>query len=239
MTDFFTLILVSSPLVLLLLQKPFGLVSRFTRWLDSLYVFVEGFSLYKLASYFILVGTWAFFLMYSPQVFSEYKNPLLADYLNGHWVSWLILVGVVTYFGHFDIIRGVYIGAFIYSIHELSWIVTDAFYFQYFAPKSIITLTVNPSGFIFENVLMHYWPLMIVMAGLLVGYFVAWRGLSRRKEVLIITIVVVWDILWLMAGFHTSVNNFLVLPKTSFYTNPNVNVVEILGWVLPSLAAMV
>jgi len=115
-----------APLIFLLLERPLGLVSKVTGYLDSLWVFRKGFSLYNLISYFILIGMWAFMLMYIPQVLSEYSNPILANYLNGHWLSWLGLLCVVTVFGHFDIIKGVYAGAFVYCIHELTWVVFDA-----------------------------------------------------------------------------------------------------------------
>ena len=226
MVDLFTIAFVGTPLILFLLKKPLGLVSRITSYFDGFYVLQRGkfsLSLYKIFSYFALVGLWAFMLEYLPQVFSENNNPAIANYLNGHWLSWIAMVIVITRYGYFDIIKGAYAAAFIYSIHESMWVISDAIAYSQYA----------------EGIFLHYIPLLLVMGFLLIGYFFAWRGLPRGKEALIIAIVITWDVLWLLAGFHTSVNNYFPNPKTPFYTDPLVNIIEILGWVIPTVVAVI
>lgn len=212
---------IGAPIVFLFLEKPLGLVTKVRDKFDRLYVLRAGFSLYNLFSFFGITGVWAYMLMYAPQVFAQYSNPVTAFYLNGHWLSWLAVLGVVTVVGHFDIIKGAYAGAFVYSVHELTWITFAGVYNN-----------------LLIAVYAHYAVALIVMVTLLVSYFAAFRGLPRHKEVLVFSVMLIFDVMWVLAGFHAAVNNWLPNPVTPYFNDQFVGVIEVLGWVLPSLVVI-
>jgi hypothetical protein len=208
------------PAVLFFAERPFRLITKIVNRLDSMWVLKEGFSLYNLASFWLIVGLWAFMLMYAPQVFAGNTNPIIAFYINGHWASWLALLAVVTRFGYFDAVTGMYAGAFVYSVHEIAWITFAGVY----------------NG-IMETLYIHYAPALFVMVFLLLGCL-SYNALPTHKMILVLSIVIVWDILWALAGFHTAVANWLPMPKTIYFTDPIVNIIEVLGWVIPSLVTL-
>jgi len=76
------------------------------------------------------------------------------------------------------------------------------------------------------------------MTFILVGYFAAFRSLTRRKEIIVIAIVIICDIMWFSAGFHSSVNNYFMNPKTIYYSDPVVNIIEITNWLVVCLGAI-
>jgi hypothetical protein len=221
MTSLGLIAFIAAPIALLLLEKPFGLVTKAVDRLDRIWILRKGLSVYNFASFWVMVGLWAFMLMYAPQVFAENKNPVVAFYLDGHWLSWLALLAVVTRFGYFNIVRGAYAGAFVYCAHELTWITFAGIY------NGAMVM-----------IYLHFAPALVVMVSLVLGYFLAYRGLPLRKEVLVVLIIMVWDVLWMFAGFHAAVNNWLPNPKTAYFYDPIVNLVEVLGWVIPSLVAL-
>lgn len=218
--DWFLIAYIGAPLSFLILEKPFGLVSLVRDYLNRLWLIREGFSVYNLMSFFVLLGVWLYFLAPIPQLLSQ-GNIFIELYTNGHWMSWIGLIAVMTVFGYFDIIKGVYIAGFIYSIHELAWITGAGIY----------------NGMLW-SIYVHYAPIMVVMTLLILGYFLAYRGLPKYKEVLIVVVIIVFDILWMMAGFHSTVENWMTPPATMYYANPIVNVIEVLSWFLPAMVAL-
>jgi len=216
----FLLVYIGVPFLFLILEKPFKLVSSTRDYMNRLWVFREGFSIYNLMSFFILLGAWIYFLAPLPQLLSK-GNIFIETYTDGHWLSWVGLIAVMTVFGYFDIIKGVYVAAFVYSVHELSWITAAGIFYN-----------------MVWSIYVHYWPIMIVMVLLLLGYFLAYRGLPTYKEALVITVILIFDALWMAAGFHVTVENWMTPPATIYFSNSIVNVVEVLSWVLPAVVCL-
>lgn len=220
MVSLFDVVYIGAPTLLFITEWRWKLVSKVTDRLDAMWIIRPGFSIYNLFSFFFLIGTWIFFLIGLPQLLAQ-GNPLIEYYWNGHWLSWVALAVVISRHGYFNIIKGLYAGAFVYAVHELSWIgLAGVFY--------------NAEAVVYA----HYWVAIAVMSIMLIGYMLAFRALPLRTEILIVAVILTWDALWVAAGFHSSVANWFPDPKTIFFTDPNVNVLETLSWLIPSLIAL-
>lgn len=205
------------PVAFLILEKPFGYISRLTGYLDSMYVFREGFSLYNLFSFFFIVGLWAYLLAPAPQ-FLTTQNVVLQRLGGDHWLNIIALFLVITRYGYFDFVKGVYAGSFLYVFHEIIWTAYDLLFY-------------NEHALV---IIFRWWPLFTIMTALGLGYFAAWRSIPRRKEIMVIAILLVWHTLWYLAGWHVEVNNYLSAP-TPYTYSLDVNLIVVLSWIIPAL----
>lgn len=222
MLTFELVVYVCAPIIILLLEKPFGLITRLTDYFNSIWVFKQEFTLYKLISYFLLIGVWAYFGLFLPNVLALHENLITVYYVNGHYLSWLILMAAITRYGYFNVIKGAYVGALVYSIHELVWLISDGIYLG-----QVVAL------------LEHFWPLVAVLSFLGAGYFLAYRSLPSWKEVAIIASIIAFDVVWYVGGWQIGVQNFYaVSPKTLLFNDPATNLIEVASWALPAIIVM-
>lgn len=175
---------------------------------------------YSFVSYFVCLGGIIYFALQLDLLGSQ--NIIEFHVVAGHWISEVAMVCLVTIYGYRDILKGVYAAAFLFCLHEAVFMVMDGIYLGRLL-----------------DVIGSSWPLMAFYIMMLIGYFVNFRVLPRRTEILVVVMLAVFYALWWNAGFDISSANFLGVMGTNHIASLDVNLNEVIGWVVPALTLMV
>jgi hypothetical protein len=163
---------------------------------------------YQLFSYFFLVGIWIFLSLHFP-------SNIMGFTVTGHALSWIAVLMVFSRYGYFDMQKGLYYAGYLYSAHEGLYVLVAGFKW------GLIALT-------------HFWLLEVFV----IAFFIVFAPLSipRQKLLRFWTVLLLCYTLWYFAGFHVTVNNIYSPAQTIYYTDPNVNFIEIINWLLPAVS---
>jgi len=217
---------------LLFLQRPVALVGRLIKYLDRKIVF-RGYSIYRIISSPLAVIPTLIILVFLPSIIEAGQDPIVAWYFDGHWFSWFALSLVLFRYGYKDIVKGLFAIAFVYGIHETDWFIGTVTQFS----SPIYTGESFSAGFfgVMRTVFFSYIPLMITIITILAAYFIAWRVFTWKREIAMLAVPAIWGVIAIATNFPDTI---ALGVTTTYYTNPWVNLAEVLSWVIPVAIAI-
>lgn len=144
-------------------------------------------------------------------------NAALAIF-TGHWFSWLNILGLIIWNGRRSLTRGLFTAGYYYALHESFWVVMMVLHRLYEAVA----------------VIEFYQYLALLLTGVLVLYFKAFRVLPWKRELATAGLLLAYDAFWYAIGFPVSYDGLVPGFATQWVANPWVQAIEIGSWTLPS-----
>jgi hypothetical protein len=139
----------------------------------------------------------------------------------GHYLVWASIFIVYLRYGILDPIKGAFITGRYAAIHELVW------YVGYF--------WANPN--VIPEVASSYFPFFVFCTCLTIASFVLFPdAVPRNKMVIFLVATIVFDALWVEAGFPITVD--LVDGKTDLYPDLQTNMTEDDSWLIPAVTLL-
>jgi hypothetical protein len=177
----------------------------FGRW-------VKPYSLWSAA--FCFTG-WLSLLM-----FADFSQNILTMRLfdQGHWLTWLVIVAVMTRYGWDDVASGVAIAALFGAANEIFWYVG---YLLVFPPQTLGFGSVTYSLFLLVVVFAYY---ALMRNGSV-------KKVPGQKLLLFLGLSLSVHVLWALAGYPVSLGS---TPDDSLATA----LIEGLSWVIPGMALL-
>lgn len=183
--------------------------------------------------YVLLSANFAAWFWVTLFLFVDYdKNVLLvrvADFGltlgTGHVLAWAAIAAVFTVWGWSDLSAGFLAVGVFSSLHELLW-----YFFYAFAYGSEL-FTAYP----------YYVPFMLLGISLTVSFLLLKkgkriRGPSAKQLIMCISVMAVFDAMWLLAGFPVTVD--ILHGGTGLFGNLQTNLIEDLSWVMPGMVLL-
>jgi hypothetical protein len=213
-------------MVLLALQLRFDLASRLKKlYPDYLW---KGFGLYQVLSLSAAGGVVAALFLWTdfdqPLNVLRVGNFLLNGLGAGHWLDWLAISLVFVRFAgwELDLFSAAVLMTFFDAMHEAAWYV---FY-----------LIANPQDLFIIG--YYYLPFLLDIGFFIAAYFLLvhfkqLEPLPWRTMAYFALTLVVFDSLWVIAGFPITVDT--VTGGTPLFLDPSTNLVEHESWFMPAL----
>lgn len=201
----------------IILQWRFHAVDRFKEAFNKIIVGHAGdlrVSGYNIFSYFVLIGGWLILLSGTQNQPPQYNNIMLWRFFTAHWFILLAVVVVISVAGFYDIIRGLGSAMFLLGWHELIWMFAAAAAF----------------GTVF---LTYFWIFYVFLGSMIALYYLGgFRSMKLKDELMVVGSMIVFDLVWLAAGFPVSVQSYT---GWTDLTNVSTALIENLSWVVPAM----
>jgi len=150
-------------------------------------------------------------------------NPILiriSPQNSGHLFTWIAIMLVAWRFGYNDIINGVLTAGLFAALHEIVGV-----------SATLITGTYGAVTVTLLNAIEYYSAFFVLLAAIIIAR-VEYSGIRDIKVWATTIVIIVYTVLWASIGYPATIN---LLGPTTYFNNPDVNLLESLSWLIPSI----